>query len=105
MGNVAHDQGDYTSVRSLHEEGLAIEQELGDEWRIAYSLEAFAALRVVEGEFEQAARLWGAAEALREALAAPLPPNNRPRYERDVAAARNQLDEIAFAAAWAENDP
>jgi hypothetical protein len=42
------------------------------------------------------------AEALREAIGAPLPPDERPDYEREVAHVRAQLDEAAFKAAWQE---
>ena len=51
--------------------------------------------------FVRSPRLWGAAEATRRLIGAPLPPNERPRYERLVAAVRTQLDEETFAAAWA----
>ena len=44
----------------------------------------------------------GTAEALREAIGAPLPPVERAPYHRAVAAARTQFDEKAFATAWAE---
>ncbi len=54
------------------------------------------------GHWEGAARLSGAAEALREALGTPVPPVNRAEYERNVRAMRAQIDEKAFAAAWAE---
>ena len=50
----------------------------------------------------RAARLLGAVEALYEAAAFPVPPRFRAGYERDSAIARSQLDETAFAAAWAE---
>jgi DNA-binding NarL/FixJ family response regulator len=46
--------------------------------------------------------MWGAAEALREAIGTPLPPVERATYERSIAAARAQLGEEAFAAAWQE---
>src|SRR5216683_2022066 len=49
-----------------------------------------------------AARLWGAAEALREAIGAPIPPVYRAAYERAVAATRVSLGENTFAATWAE---
>lgn len=49
-----------------------------------------------------AARLWGAAGALREALGTPLPPVARADYERAVAAARTTSGERAFAVAWAQ---
>src|SRR5262249_3954563 len=44
----------------------------------------------------------GAAEALRETSAVPLPPADRITYEQAVQAARAQLGAPAFAAAWQE---
>jgi DNA-binding NarL/FixJ family response regulator len=44
----------------------------------------------------------GLAEALREAMSAPISPVERASYERSVTAARAQLGGKAFAAAWAE---
>jgi DNA-binding NarL/FixJ family response regulator len=54
------------------------------------------------GQPARAAGLFGAAEALREALHAPLAPIARADYERDVAAARAQVDGPTWKAAWAE---
>ena len=48
------------------------------------------------------ARVFGATEALREAICAPMPPVERPDYDRAVAAARAQLGEVAFSSGWAE---
>ena len=69
---------------------------------IASSLEGWAGVEVAQGQPMWAARLWGAAEALREAIRAPLPPIERADYERAVAAACRSLGEQAFAAAWAQ---
>jgi DNA-binding NarL/FixJ family response regulator len=43
-----------------------------------------------------------AADALRQAIGAPLPPADRPGHEATVRAARAAVGEVAFAAAWAE---
>jgi hypothetical protein len=53
-------------------------------------------------ESELAAQLWGAAEALRQAIGARQAPASRATRERLMAAAREQLGEEAFAVAWAE---
>jgi len=55
-----------------------------------------------QGEPTWAARLWGTAEAQREAYSLPLAPVYRADYEQAVAASRTQLGEQSFAAAWAE---
>jgi hypothetical protein len=47
-------------------------------------------------------RLFGAAEALRAATGWRLPPAYASGYERYLAAARAELDEATFAAAWIE---
>ena len=102
LGSVAYYQGDYASARGYHEESLTIRREIGDRQGIAKSLEAFAGLAADQENPERAARLWGAAEALREEIGSPLAPNDREAYEREVAQARQVLGEAAFAAAWEE---
>jgi hypothetical protein len=64
-------------------------------------LEGLAAVASGEEQAEQAARLFGAAEALRESMGTPLPPVYRACHERHVAAARRACGAAAFAAAWA----
>ncbi len=49
-----------------------------------------------------AARLCGMAQSLREAVGAPLPPVERPTYERTVATGRARLGEAAFNRARTE---
>ena len=99
LGNVAYDQGDYSTAGTLFAESLALFTELGEQGGIAELLEAFASLRK-EGQPERAVALWGAAEALREAIGSPLPSNERQEYDRTLAAVREALGEEAFAAAW-----
>jgi hypothetical protein len=48
------------------------------------------------------ARLFGAVEAIREAIYLPLTSDNVPEYQRQIAAARGGLEPTAFAMAWAE---
>jgi predicted ATPase/DNA-binding SARP family transcriptional activator len=95
-------QGDCGAARALLEESLAIFQELENEGGLARNLEGWAALAVAQAQFPRAARLFGAAEATREASDAPLPPTERAEYERDVTALRAALGAEALAAAWAE---
>src|SRR5206468_1897601 len=82
------------------EESLALDLELGHRWGIAGSLEAFASLAAQEGRLERAARLFGASEALRDALGSVLPVGSRIQHQRHVALTREGLGEPAFAAAW-----
>jgi predicted ATPase len=83
-------------------EGLALDRELGNWAYGAYCLEGFAGLAGARGQGARAARLWGAAEALRIDIGAPPSLDARPLYERSLAAARAQLGEAAWEAAFAE---
>ena len=67
-----------------------------------FNLEGLAGVVAAQGALRWAAQLWGAAEALREAIDVPRLPVDRVGYEQAVAAARAQLGEEAFAAAWQE---
>jgi predicted ATPase/class 3 adenylate cyclase len=83
-------------------EALALERELGNWAYGAYCLESFAGLAGARGQRARAARLWGAAEALRTDIGAPLPPDARPLYEPSMAAARALLGEAAWETAFAQ---
>ena len=70
----------------------------------AYGLRGMACVVALQGDAARAARLWGAAEALSEAIGLPLSHLDRshPDYEGLLSAARSQLDEAAWEAARAE---
>jgi hypothetical protein len=54
------------------------------------------------GRPERAARLFGTAAPVREAITAPLAPAERVIIDADLEAAYARLGEGAFASAWAE---
>jgi len=69
---------------------------------IVYCLFGFAGLMVLQHLPERAARLAGAATALSTAVALAGPADEQAAIDRTIAAARRQLGEQAFAAAWAD---
>jgi predicted ATPase/class 3 adenylate cyclase len=101
LGAVINIKGDSAQATAILHEGLILQHQLEQQEMIAESLEAFAGVAIGQGQPMRAARLLGAAEMLRSVIGVPLPTGARPAYERDVAAARAQLDEAAFAATWA----
>jgi len=104
LASVAALQGDLVGAYALYQESLVHNSETDYQEGIAPALEGLAAVEAQQSEFAQAARLWGAAEALRKTIGAPIPPVERAAYERMVEEARRQAQEQAFAAAWAEGD-
>jgi predicted ATPase/class 3 adenylate cyclase len=101
LGRVAQDRGDDAQAKALYEESLALRWEIEDWHGIAECLEDLAGQAVVQQQLERAARLFGAATALRETIGAPLPPERRARYERDLATVRAGMGEAPFTAAMA----
>jgi DNA-binding CsgD family transcriptional regulator/tetratricopeptide (TPR) repeat protein len=101
LGRVAASSGDGATARDLHEESLGLLIELGDRLGIVTVLEELADVAVRLKNPAWAARLLGAAHALRETLGTPRAPLYTPGYERCAAAARAQLGAQAYARVWA----
>lgn len=99
LGQLAGARGDEANAMVLCRQALSILRELGDRQGQAESLEALA---VAFGETPMAARLFGAAEALRASLGAPIPLVERPSYEQTMTAVRQRLGAEAFEAARRE---
>ena len=101
MGRVAHTQGNSTRAIGLCRESLILSQKLDNKSYIAFCLTALAGATQAVGDTARAARFFGAAQRLLEFLDAVLGPSGSLEYSDDLAIARNQLGEAAFAKAWA----
>ena len=77
-------------------------QRTGNRGAVANQLESFAFLAQARGDAVRAARLFGAAEALREAAGAAMTAMERAEYDAAVLRLREALDERDLATAWAE---
>ena len=99
LGRIAADQGDDRRATALLRESLELARERGDRRELVAGVEGLAAVASAQ-QPERAARLFGAAQALREALCVPRPPADRAWYDQRVAAAQARLGERAFAVAW-----
>jgi tetratricopeptide (TPR) repeat protein len=92
----------YALACDLYRQGLALYRKVGDREGVASCLERLPEAYAGLGQIERAVRLWGAAEALRRAIRAPIPLAHRSHYERAVARVRAEWDEETFARAWTE---
>jgi predicted ATPase/DNA-binding SARP family transcriptional activator/DNA-binding CsgD family transcriptional regulator len=95
-------RGDYQQARALCEEGLALSLQPRVMNVTAFQLHASAALASSQGRPARSARLWGAAESVRETIGATLSPVELRAYGPYIDAARARLDEAAWEEAWAE---
>jgi predicted ATPase/class 3 adenylate cyclase len=103
MGLVTVFSGDeHDLAEGSLKEALVLSRELGDWASGAYCLEGFAGLAGAKAQGGRAARLWGAAEALRKTISAPLSIEGRLYFEPSMVAARAELGEAAWEAAFAQ---
>ncbi len=103
VGTLAHlGLGDHRLARELAEEGFDLARQTGHAHITALILHVLAALAGSQGRPARSARLWGAAETLRETIGVALGPAERYHYGPYIAAAREGLDEVTWEAALAE---
>jgi len=102
LGNVALNLGDYATARAFHKESLALCRELDNKQGIAECLAGLAGVAHADGQSRRAAWLLGAVTASLERIGAHLDREDRTEFDRNMAAARAQLDEATFNTAWAE---
>jgi tetratricopeptide (TPR) repeat protein len=100
LGRLARTQGDTTQAHTYYTQSLALYREFMDKQRFPECLEDIAGLAGA-AQPAGAVRLFGAAEAVRESAGIPLPPVQRAAYERALATASAQLDQVAWKTAWA----
>jgi tetratricopeptide (TPR) repeat protein len=100
LGRLAHRQGNDRQARAQLDESLRLYLDRGHRGFIAECLAALAGVSS-SADARRAVRLFGAAAALRTAATVQARPQVHADEERDLATTREQLDEIAFARAWA----
>jgi predicted ATPase/DNA-binding SARP family transcriptional activator len=98
LGLLAAVDGDPAAIILLRR-SLELHGELRDRWRMASVLEDLAAIALALDRARPAARLLGAAEAIRDAIGTVIAPCERPQHLQTAAAVRAALGEEAFAAA------
>jgi predicted ATPase/DNA-binding SARP family transcriptional activator len=99
LGLAALLQEGFEKSHALLAESLETGRQRGEKLEIAQGLESFARLAATQKFYERAVSLFGAAEALRESIHAPLPPCDQVAYARLLEAARASLGETGFTAA------
>jgi non-specific serine/threonine protein kinase len=102
LGYSALREGDYDRAAATFREGLTFSWEHELRGRIEWQMMGLAAVAGAKGEVERAARLFGASEALRESIGISRFPCYQVDMDRDVAAARTQLDEETWQQSYDE---
>jgi tetratricopeptide (TPR) repeat protein len=102
LGSLARYQGNDTQAKIFYIEALVICQQQGHLEQTAECVEGLAYTAVRQGQTVRAARLFGAAERLREVSGAPLPPIEYQQYTQAIAQAQTALDPAIYEAVWTD---
>jgi len=95
LAHILRGQGKWEQALPLYRETILYFQDMGHEPAVANQLECFAYIAIVQKEPEKAARLLGAAQAIRERTNNPI---NLPWEKADYDQAMKQLAEILGSA-------
>jgi predicted ATPase/DNA-binding SARP family transcriptional activator/DNA-binding CsgD family transcriptional regulator len=93
-------QGDLARAKELTADALMLGRKSGNKLHTIQAVEMAAMLATARQDFATAASLWGAADAQREALGAPLDADDKALYEPHLASGRSELGTGSWTAAW-----
>ena len=99
LGLLELQAGDITGGTQIAE-ALQVFNDLRNQWGVAMAIDRLALLAEKTGQSCLAARLFGAADGLRDAIGAARQTTDRSWYEQTVLAVRMALGDEAFDAAW-----
>ena len=102
LAHLERRQGHFAQAKPLYRQTLLEWQRLGHRAAIAHELECLAMIAKGQEEDQRAAKLFGAAEVLRENIHLPMTAMERVEYEGEVGDLRRNMDELMLAKAWAE---
>ena len=102
IGHLYRRQGRYAEAAAIYRETIRTYQEMNQQPAVAHQLECFGSIAVAQSQPERAAKLFGAAEALRHRLKTDMIPVERREYEEIVTRLREQMEPQALEKMWAE---
>jgi predicted ATPase/DNA-binding CsgD family transcriptional regulator len=102
LASVSLAHHDLAAARARYLRSLRLLGESGDQQLRASCLEGLSEVMLLSDAFTQAARLLGLSSHIRASIGAPLPPVERPRYERILTILHAKLDRDTLKTAWSE---
>jgi hypothetical protein len=100
---IAHTEramGNYSSAKNTYRETIRIFQDHGNRPAVAHQLECFAMIAIVEEEPQRAAKLFGAADALREVTGHKPTDEEQAEEAQSISRLHAMLPEAEFNALW-----
>jgi hypothetical protein len=102
LAHILRQEGNYIEAIPAYHETIKAWQRMGQRSAVAHQLECLAFIAKAIERPDSAARLLGAAEALRQKINMDMTPPEREEYEKEVADLKANMDEKEFKSLWAE---
>jgi hypothetical protein len=102
LAHIERYEGHSQKAEEMYRETLPEWKRIGHRAAIAHQLECFAFIAKSQEQGQRAARLFGAAEALREKINIPMNSKERIEYDKEIASLRAGMDEKSYTSNWAE---
>jgi predicted ATPase/DNA-binding XRE family transcriptional regulator len=102
LGEIAHLEGNIKDATTMFTQAISQLWQIRDQWSLASALENLAMLQYVQGNPERSARLFGIAEAIRDAIGTPIETFDLAILEKYGVPNAKTLYEMAGTKAWAE---
>ena len=102
LAHILRREGNYIEAIPAYQETIKEWQRMGHRSAVAHQLECLAFIAKAMEQPDQAARLLGAAEALRQKIEIDMTPSEREEYEKEVADLKANMNEREFNTLWAE---
>jgi tetratricopeptide (TPR) repeat protein len=102
MAHMERFEGRYKKAAQMYRDTIVEWKRLGHRAAVANQLECFAFIAKIQEQPERAAKLFGAAEMIREVINIPMNGMEQAEYDREVADLRVGMSETEFNALWAE---
>ncbi len=102
IGHIERRTGNLTQTKLIYRETIKDWQVLGNRPAIAHQLECYGFLAIAGEEPQRAAKLLGAADALREMTQSPMTDEEQIEYDQQFGHLRSMLPDAEFNAIWAE---
>jgi predicted ATPase len=102
LAHMERHEGHPLQAEAAYRKTILVWQKLGHRSAIAHQLESFGFVAKMQQQQQRAARLFAAAEVLREKIGIPMNPEEYIEYSGEVTHLRANMDEKIFASVWAE---
>jgi tetratricopeptide (TPR) repeat protein len=102
LAHILRQEGNYIEALPAYHETIKAWQRMGHRSAVAHQLECLAFIAKAMEQPDKAARLLGAAEALRQKIEIDMTPPEREDYEKEVADMKTNMDKKEFTSLWAE---